>query len=167
MSPPNKGKGKGIAWIMANKDHAGDECLIWPFSLTNGYGTFGYLGELHYAHRYMCEVVNGPAPSDNHEAAHSCGNGHLGCAHPRHVSWKTKSENQADRALHGRKATGGKGKLTPEQASEIRALKGRVKQRELALIYGVSRANISLIHAGKAWTHPTKHWPAKIAAGHD
>jgi hypothetical protein len=149
-NPINKGKGAAHRWICGQATSwVSDECLYWPFSRVCGYGHFSHLGVQYYAHRYMCQLVHGPAPDADHEAAHSCGNGHTGCVSPKHVLWKTRSANQADRALHGTKSTGAIGKLTFEQAQEIRALKGVKKQRELAAEYGVSRANISLIQNDK------------------
>lgn len=169
MKKPSHGKGNGRAhaWILAHVNYEGDWCLIWPFSKPNGYGMFTHLGERYYAHRRMCELVKGPPPTPDHEAGHSCGRGHEGCIHPKHLDWKTKSENQADRATQGTKATGGYGKLTPEKAQAIRALKGTVPQRKVAELYGVSRANVSLIQNGKSWTGPNKYWPENVTAAAD
>lgn len=147
-----KGNGAAVRWIRAQATAwVSDECLYWPFHRTNGYGVLGYLGKMHYAHRFMCELVHGPAPSPDHEAAHSCGRGHEGCCNPKHISWKTKTENQLDRKLHGRTANP-RGKLTVAQAAQILALKGKKPQREVALMFGTSRANVSLIQCGKART---------------
>lgn len=146
---------KTVSWLAANRHYRGKGCLIWPFARINGYGilgqTVGGKRITHYAHRWMCALVNGPPPSPNHEAAHECGNGVGGCVHPLHVAWKTKSQNQADRRRHGTKSMGWVGKLTEAQAAQIRALKGKKLQREIAAMFGVSRANVSLIHCGKAW----------------
>ena len=146
-----KGKGKCIQWLLERRDWPKDECLVWPFSTTNGYGMLGYYGRVFYAHRMMCELTRGPAPSPNHEASHSCGNGHKGCVSPHHIRWKTKSDNQRDRAKHGTKSRGWRGKLTMAQADKIRALRGKKPQREIAEMFGVSRANVSLIQNNKAW----------------
>lgn len=76
----------------------GDECRAWPLAKDpQGYGRFG--GK--HVHRRVCEEANGPAPTPKHEAAHSCGGGHLACCTKRHLSWKTPKENQADRIIHG------------------------------------------------------------------
>src|SRR5436309_2180466 len=103
----NRGKGAAIAFLRALLSHQGDGCVTWPFSrLQNGHGTLGYLGKVYRAHQLMCELAHGPRPTLGHQSAHSCGKGHEGCVNPRHLSWKTASENQQDRKLHG---TNGKG----------------------------------------------------------
>jgi hypothetical protein len=88
----DRGKSACQKWL---EDHVGydkDDCLIWPFSSTRGYGHFKCNGVRSYAHRYMCTLVHGEPPSDEHQASHSCGKGHQKCVSPRHLSWKTQSE---------------------------------------------------------------------------
>jgi len=147
---PRLGKGAGLAWIKQNVAHDGADCLIWPFGKCNGYGVFGYDNKVHYAHRYMCELVHGPCPGEEYEAAHECGRGHLGCVNPGHIKWKTRSENQIDRNLHGTQNRGRFPRLTEKQAEEIRALKGKLPQRVIAERYNTSRSNVSLIHTGNS-----------------
>ncbi len=149
-------KGKGIAFIEAHVAHEGDECLIWPLCRIRGYGFVSVNGKRVRAHRVMCEMVHGPAPSALHESAHSCGNGHGGCIHPKHLSWKTPVENQADRKTHGRAGRGPAGTwrraiLTPEQVAEIRTLKGVKSQDLIASMFGCTRENIGRIHRGVSW----------------
>jgi hypothetical protein len=160
-----KGEGKAIRFI---RDHEGyphkDWCLIWPFSTTRGYGTFGYLGKAYYAHRFMCELAHGRAPSNVHEAAHSCGD--TACVNPHHLSWKTPSENMLDCREHGthvRSRYGSAGKLTPEQAEAIRSAQGAKTLRELADEYGVSESAISNVWTGKTHYRPRaiNHWSAQ------
>jgi hypothetical protein len=161
---PNRGNGAGIQWIRARVGYQGDDCLIWPFHLCNGYGTLGYLGKQYYAHRFMCELAHGAPPSPDLEAAHSCGRGHLGCTNPRHLSWKTPGENQRDRAGHGtRNVWSWRGKITQAQADEILALKGKRTQAEIAEQFGISRSNVSFIHCGKAWNKGRLRWDKTTA----
>lgn len=149
-------KGEAPRWLAAQvTGWVSDECLYWPFGKCNGYGTVYFDGKVHYAHRWMCQQVHGPAPA-GHEAAHSCGNGHKGCVNPRHVSWKTKSDNQLDRALHGTASAGCRGKLKPGDAEKIRALRGKHTQAEIAAMFGCSRANVSLIQNGKHQNGPRR-----------
>jgi hypothetical protein len=42
-------------------------------------------------------------------------------------------------------------RITPEQAAEIRALKGLQTADQIAEIYRISESNVRLIHAGKTW----------------
>ena len=151
-SNPRRGEGKAAKFLHDHVFYAGDACLIWPFStMPTGYGSLGYLGRVHYAHRFMCELVHGPAPTPKHYASHHCGNGHKGCVHPRHLAWKTPYDNAIDRLKHGNNQKAGRvrDKLTTEQASEIHALKGVMTQYELAALYKVSRETISSIHTGR------------------
>jgi hypothetical protein len=151
----NKGNGAGITFLRNLISHDGDECVKWPLSDDGrGYGIVGFNGARLKAHRVMCELVHGPAPTPQHHAAHSCGNGHLGCVNPRHLSWKTPVENMADSVEHGT-ARFGKGrqrvKLTVEQVREIMALKGVRSQIEIGERFGVSWRHIGKIHRGVTW----------------
>src|SRR5690349_16534473 len=86
----------GVA-LLAHQDFADADCLKWPFADDGkGYGVIKVDGRQQYAHRIMCTLVNGEPPTELHETAHSCGNGHLGCVHPGHVRWATRAENHAD-----------------------------------------------------------------------
>jgi len=149
-----KGDGLCIQWL---KEHSSyprqDWCLIWPFSTARGYGHFGHLGVSYYAHVYMCELVHGPAPTDRHQAAHSCGMGHESCVNPHHLSWKTPEENQQDKRLHGTAQKHGRlrFKLSMEEVAHIRALAGQKTHDELARLFGVSRRNIGAIIDGRSW----------------
>lgn len=121
MSPP----GTLAAWLRAHSQHEGDECLIWPYGRRgNGYGMATVDGVKMSAHRHMCSMVHGPAPSPAHQAAHSCGNGHLGCVHPMHLAWKLPVENKADELLHGTRNIGtrnGSAKLSPDDVIAMRS----------------------------------------------
>lgn len=156
----NKGNGKTIQWIRDHQNYAhNDWCLMWPFATIRGYGNFGYLGKRYYAHRFMCQLVHGEAPSSLHQAAHSCGNGHLGCVNPNHLSWKTKTDNQLDCRDHGTQAKthdGNRGRLTQEIADEIRALKGIKTQWQIAGQYRISESSVSDIWLGRTWARPSK-----------
>lgn len=132
-----------------------DACVFWPYSKTSdGYGRIGLNGRRHAVHRVVCERIHGKPPTRKHEAAHSCGNGHLGCVNPHHLSWKTRSGNFADKLIHGTDNRGeknGYAKATEEQARKILALKGKHNQRRIAEMVGVTVSIVHHIHRGDSW----------------
>jgi len=137
--------------------YEGSNCLIWPFYRNqHGYGQIWMNGRVHLVSRLVCIEINGTPPSDSHHAAHTCGNGHLGCINPRHLVWKTPAENQADRVEHGTHNRGerhGASKLKADDVRTIRFLNGLIPQHVIATHYGVSQTSISDICIGRNW-----HW---------
>ena len=131
--------------------YKGDECLQWPFAQVNGYGRVGINGKVFIVSRLICEEVYGPPPSTASEAAHSCGNGHLGCVNPRHLSWKTHAENIADIIDLNKGEKNGSAKLSERDVEKIRDMKGKMPQREIGKLFGVSQACVSNIHRGATW----------------
>lgn len=139
--------------------YKGAECLPWPYAHdSRGYGQIYTDGRTRRVTRVICERIHGPPPTNKHEAAHSCGNGRLKCCTPSHLSWKTSAENSADAIAHGTWNHGEKvpqSKLKKPQVTEIRALKGKLLQREIAEMYGVSQQLISKIFKDELWrSHP-------------
>lgn len=147
-----RGNGVGIQFLRSLIGWVGDACVTWPLTKdSRGYGQCGVDGQLLRAHRVMCELAHGPAPSPAHHAAHSCGNGHLACVNPKHLSWKTASENGLDRRQHGTHATsknGSRSPLTPTQVAEIRSLIGRMTVTAIAKRFDISRRTVERIRAG-------------------
>lgn len=151
-TPENPGNSPHMLWLRAHRDYPHAEfCLIWPFASSNaGYGTFVREKKKFYVHRVMCEMVNGPAPGPGYQAAHSCNRGHEGCANPRHLRWKTRSENLLESVPKAKR------KLTVEQAREIKALKGLEPHDVTAERYGVHEVTVRDIQAGRAWRKENK-----------
>lgn len=145
-----RGKGRGLRWLKDNVNYSGQECLIWPWSRNHqGYGQVGYNGKVHKAHRLMCTLSNGEAPTESHEAAHSCGNGHLGCVHPKHVSWKSPRENRLEANVHGT-GKGRRGKqLAPEVVRQIR--ESPKSYLEIAKEFGVYFGTVGKIKRGELY----------------
>lgn len=132
-------------WLEEHVSYTGDDCLIWPFWRDkHGYGPS----------REMCALAHGEPPTPDHQSAHSCGNGHLGCMNPRHLRWATRAENQAEMAEHGNSQRGAKNffcKLTEDQVQEIRKVGYRESDSRLAARFGVSRKTISDVRNGRSW----------------
>lgn len=139
----NYGKGQTYAWLVQYKDWNAEGCLIWPFFRDPivGRGRMGHEGKQGWAHRFMCELVNGPPPTPKHHAAHNCGKGHLGCVHPKHLEWKIPVENYRDKIKHGTNK-GGRGytKLTPEAIADIQS--HRLTQQQYMELYGLSLGGV-------------------------
>lgn len=138
--------------------YEGDECLIWPFATSSdGYAKCRFIpgGKEEYVSRVLCEEANGPPPTKSHQAAHSCGNGRSGCVAKRHLAWKTRVENEADKVVHGTSTRGENGsnaKLTRDDVWQIMSLRGSMSQREIANRFDVSKSLINQIHSGKSWS---------------
>lgn len=152
---PRRGEGEGLAFLRAHSNEPDGPCLVWPMfrDLATGYGRMGYLGKPSYAHRVMCELAHGPAPTPEHEVSHSCGNGRGGCVHPAHINWETRSENHLQRRNHGTAGNGGYGRrrrLTVEQIESIRSDTASTNT-VLARRFDVSRSAIRKIKIGEIW----------------
>jgi hypothetical protein len=158
-SPEGGGLERGHAskWLLDNVDHDGEDCLIWPYAKSpSGYGLSVYNGKQTNASRIMCELAHGEPPKDKMDAAHSCGNGHGGCVNPKHLRWATRTENHADKLIHGTDIRGEKhhmAKLSEAEVKLIRASEGLASARLLALEYGLSVSMIYRIWRRQAWAH--------------
>lgn len=135
--------------------YTGDDCLIWPFCENgSGYGVVTKDGGKDYVHRLVCEATQGPAPSPDHFAIHSCGNGHLGCVAGRHLRWGTQKQNGEDMVAHGTSPRGekhGQSKLTEDQVREIRARSPRTLARHLAAQFNVAQRTINDVASRRTW----------------
>lgn len=149
-------KGEAQTFLVNALSFDGEGCLFWPFFRTKeGYGAIHLRGRCQIVSRVVCEREHGPPPSNLMEAAHSCGNGHLGCVNRHHLRWASYAENRIDMVNHGRSNRGEKNpqsKLTRNQVSEIRAASRAGSHREIGDKYGVSASAISLIRAGHTWS---------------
>jgi hypothetical protein len=136
-------------------NYDGDACLIWPYARTGG-----GRGWIHWpdhqgssVHVLVCEHEHGARPL-GHEAAHSCGNGHLGCIARRHIRWATISENHADKVAHGRSGRGQSNPNAKLSVSEVLAIRADARAASLvAADYSVSRQQVWTIRTGRGWSH--------------
>jgi len=144
-------RGSGLKWLRENLDCSDEGCLIWPFGRSSkGYGHVLFEGVVTNASRVMCIFAHGNPPTEKHQAAHSCGNGHLGCVNPRHLRWATQSENQIDAIFHGT----GRATITPDQAQRIRDLSRLgVGPTEIARRVGTTATVARFIIKRRTWTY--------------
>lgn len=153
--PARTAPGSRMEWLLAHVDYQDEACLDWPFSRDHrGYARITDEGVQRLASRTMCALAHGPAPHDDQQAAHSCGNGHRGCVNPKHLRWDTVVGNHSDKIEHGTEIKGvdqWQAKLTEDDVRYIRSAKGTVFQRDLAERYGVSQSTISKIQRKANW----------------
>lgn len=108
-------------------------CWLWNGATNNhGYGQIRINSRLMYVHRVMFEICRAKAITPGKHLLHSCDNPR--CCNPSHLREGDYAENQQDALKRGRRKVG----LTPQQAAEVKALKGIVLQKDLAKRYGVS-----------------------------
>lgn len=149
---------KDVDWLEAHRGWQDDKCLIWPFKRSwQGYPQIqNDAGGSAVASRVMCRMVHGDPPDESHHAAHSCGNGRLGCVNPRHLRWADRFENYADRRAHGTDDVGERNpraKLTEGHVREIRAAAASISNAEMARKYGVAVQTVSLARRRVNWRH--------------
>lgn len=147
---PHGGKHKAAwgvprAWLRKHVGHTGAECLIWPYA--RGRDGRGRIARdiAPQAHRAMCILAHGPAPTPDHLAAHTCGRGHDGCVNPLHLYWATHAQNAADRWKHGTEVHGENApgaKLTIANVQQIRAMGTSANCAELGRALGVDAETV-------------------------
>ena len=143
--------GTALAWLKKALKRETDKCILFPFPVgSHGYGQFRIAGEDELAHRFVCRKAHGKSPRPNDDAAHSCGRRR--CCNKRHIRWAPRSENMADRLIHGTDDRGEKhslAKLTSEKVLKIRMAKG--SQKSIAKQFGVAQQTVSAIKLKKEW----------------
>lgn len=157
LTPLSYRRNRCEPWLLEHVNHVGDGCLIWPFARTaDGRGAVKFRGKQGLAAPVMCELAHGPRPTPNHETAHSCGKGHMGCVHPGHLRWATHTENEADKIEHGTRPRGerqGGSKLKTKDVLAIRAMHGTLSQSKIAAQFGVRQSTVFKIVHRQRWGH--------------
>ena len=153
--PPVTPKGAAQRALKSVLEYDGEDCLLWPHKRgTNGYALIWNPGGTPLVHRIVCEHQNGPPPSADYQAAHSCGNGNMGCVARRHLSWKTPAGNYQDRVVHGTGAVGaqnGNARLSVDDVLNIRSLKEKISRQDIAKMYGITPNTVDGIQSGRKW----------------
>lgn len=118
-------------------------------------------------HRAVCEAFHGEPPSPIHHAAHL--NGVRNDNRASNLAWKTPSENEADKKIHGTANTGdhvppekrprgeshGMSKLNEAQVRLAHALmhNGFISTKQAAVLMGISSTQAKDIRSAKTWRH--------------
>jgi hypothetical protein len=105
-------------------------------------------------HRLVLEAFTGPRPA-GHEACHN--NGIPTDNRLANLRWDTRRGNAADRVVHGTSNEGIRhpaAKLDEAQVQEIREMRAAGNElKSIAVQFGISFQNVSLIANHKAWRH--------------
>ena len=132
-----------------------DDCIVWPYAKNNsGYGSITVDGRVVGAHVVALSTMS-QSPTIKHQAAHGpCNN--RACVNPRHLSWKTNSENKADKVRDGTDNRGEKhnmAKLSWDDVVAIRwmAAHTTLLHREIGALFGVSQASSNRIINHQTW----------------
>lgn len=153
-------KGMAAEWVLDNLYHDGEECLIFPFGKGGNktpykYGRISIDGKLESVHVVMATILYGERPTQSHQVRHICGNGHLGCANPKHLAWGTVKENCLDKVEHGTDIRCEKHPMTGFTNSDVLEILALLSdgwtQWDIARKYGVTQSAISGIKLGKTW----------------
>lgn len=130
-----------------------NDCILWPYTTSRGYGRVGIHGGTQYVHRLSAEAAHGPAPFPDAQAAHSCRNRH--CFNPRHLRWATPKENQQDRLRDGTDHNGDRcptARLAPLDVYMIREMiRQGIPQHMIAGEFSVDPSTVSRIHTKSTW----------------
>lgn len=106
-----------------------------------------------YAHRLVAKAFI-PNPENKPEVNHKDANKINNSA--SNLEWATRKENNkhsTDNKLHCFGVKNGRAKLTDSQVREIRQLKGKLSQTEIADMFGVRGITIRKIFENKHWRH--------------
>ena len=131
-----------------------DECWPWLAQIKkNGYGQFSLKGRATQAHRASYQISKGEIP-DGLVIRHTCDN--KKCVNPNHLlsgTYKDNSRDAVERNLYPRGEDQGRARLTLEQVVEIRDVSraGSESQRSMARRFGVSKASVQRVAAGRTW----------------
>lgn len=133
-----------------------DGCLIWTGGCAgtgvnvgagNFYGEMRWKGEHHKVHRLTLLLFMGDPSPDKPFALHNCGN--TICVTPDHLYWGDYEDNSRDAVIDQSNPLS---TLSWDDVMEIHRLRdeGKMLQREIGAIFGVSVSHISEILNGKS-----------------
>ena len=130
---------------------APEECVLWRWSTTCGYGIVQHEGRSQHATHVVLQMVGQHRPTDKHEVCHSCDT--PACINVAHLRWGTRTENMADMRERGRSRTGLRHwncRLTDDQVRDIRRrYKAGEPPREIARDFGITPPHVTRVATGK------------------
>jgi len=132
-------------WVDANG------CWRWRGYVHPKYG-YGYSGDKKRAHRLYYEHFIGL--TKGLQVQHICDV--RDCVNPSHLKLGTQADNMRDCVERQRISRGEvrhNAIFTEKRVRELLSLKGCMKNKDAAKLFGTSRSVVSLIWSGKRWKH--------------
>ncbi len=130
-------------------------CREWSGFREKGYGRIKINGRNRPVYRIMYEIHHGITLGSNIVVRHTCDN--AACCNIDHLINGSQLDNIRDCISRGRHAIGqrnGCAKLNGDDVTKIRALLANgIQGKDIANQFGVHKATISDIAAGKTWRH--------------
>ncbi len=149
IKPLQQKPGEPLAFLKRSLLQETDDCILWPYGVSNTYGTVILDGVRMSSARAVCFLAYGKSDLDRPVAAHSC-DVRL-CVNKRHLRWATYQDNANDRLAHGvvhrGKAAGSR--FTAEQVMQI--FHDPRPHVDLAREYDCSDTTIYNIKRGISW----------------
>lgn len=129
-------------------------CWIWMGKRhRSGYGEVFINGKGILCHRYAWKQTYGHIPHGLF-VCHHCDT--PSCVNPTHLFLGTARDNTQDRDRKERTAKGeksGTAKLTSTQVLDMRALKGTVSNKKIAILFSIHLSTVEKILGRKTWKH--------------
>lgn len=154
MTARSRNNGRTHAFARAAATSSTDECILWPFATTQGYGAMTWDGRSIRAHRQVLILATGGPPTPGRwDAAHAPGICHNpACVNPRHLRWATPKENNHDRWIDRTVPLGEAHHLTTLTKADAMAIAASDEPTKvLAERYGVSDTTVRNIRNGRRW----------------
>jgi hypothetical protein len=112
-------------------------------------------GSYQQVNRAVCWAFHGKPPSEKHEAAHL--DGRADHNRPENLTWKTPTENAADKVRHGTAPIGVRNARARLNEASVADIIGRYaageKSKILAVEQQVTVGNIRAVIRGDSWAH--------------
>jgi hypothetical protein len=146
-------KGQPLKWLKIMVANPPENCVIWPFGKSMGYGIIASGDGPVRVHRLALVLYSGRNPKLF--AAHGACHNKL-CCNPLHLSWSTGKQNSDDRnrdgtMLHGEMAPNSK--LSNDQVLMIFNMNG--SNKSIGDLFGVAGATVWSIKTGRTWSRVT------------
>jgi hypothetical protein len=161
-----KGDAKGVGWfqVRGNRGYFVSELgEVWSSRsrrlLRGGRAGIGYRSIMFpdgrsYIHYVVCELFNGPRPSEKHQVRHL--DGDLSNNRYDNLAWGTPAQNAADKNLHGTSPIGernGQARLTRADVIAMRELRSNTSLsfKRIAQMFGVTAMTAHRAITGVSW----------------